>query len=103
MCYHSFNALTFRAYLSSPPTTAFGEMSAAEKVSGMSLLSNSEPEAGSLLVTRTSVPQHAYQAFELLSRSAEAQVLTELHLLDKTHKKLKSYLNIQVFHSVSAF
>lgn len=62
-----------KAYLSSPPTTAFGEMSAAEKVSGMSLLSNSEPEAGSLLVTRTSVPQHAYQAFELLSRSAEAQ------------------------------
>ncbi|PRQ31572.1 hypothetical protein RchiOBHm_Chr5g0036951 [Rosa chinensis] len=60
-----------KAYLSSPTITELGELTAADKVSGLSQLSN--PEAESLLITRTSVPQHAYQAFELLSRSTEAQ------------------------------
>ncbi|KAM5585793.1 hypothetical protein ABKV19_004948 [Rosa sericea] len=60
-----------KAYLSSPKITEPGELTAADKVSGLSQLSN--PEAESLLITRTSVPQHAYQAFELLSRSTEAQ------------------------------
>ncbi|XP_062018337.1 uncharacterized protein LOC133734735 [Rosa rugosa] len=60
-----------KAYLSSPKITELGELTAADKVSGLSQLSN--PEAESLLITRTSVPQHAYQAFELLSRSTEAQ------------------------------
>ena len=68
--------VTFRTYLSSPKITELGEQTAADKVSGLSLFSHTEAEAESVIITRTSVPQHAYQAFELLSRSAEAQVLT---------------------------
>lgn len=57
-------------------------------MSGQSLFSNPGAETESVLVTRTSVPQHAYKAFELLSRSPEAQVLTELHLLDISLAKM---------------
>ncbi|XP_050371158.1 uncharacterized protein LOC126789129 [Argentina anserina] len=62
-----------KVYLSSPKATELGEQTAAGKVSGLSLFLNPESEAESVLATRTSVPQHAYQAFELLSRSTEAQ------------------------------
>ncbi|CAL9017415.1 unnamed protein product [Prunus brigantina] len=63
-----------KVYLSSPKSTEFGKQSAADKVSGLSQLTNPEPEeVESLLLTRTSVPKHAFQAFEMLSRSAEAQ------------------------------
>lgn len=62
-----------KAYLSSPKITELEEPTAADKVSGQSLFSNPGAETESVLVTRTSVPQHAYKAFELLSRSPEAQ------------------------------
>ncbi|KAL6199271.1 hypothetical protein ACLB2K_029057 [Fragaria x ananassa] len=62
-----------KAYLSSPKITELEEPTAADKVSGQSLFSNPGAETESVLVTRTSVPQHAYRAFELLSRSPEAQ------------------------------
>ena len=49
-------------YLSSPKSSDLGEPSAAADAAGLPLL------------TRTSVPKHALQAFEMLSRSSEAQV-----------------------------
>ncbi|XP_068338178.1 uncharacterized protein [Pyrus communis] len=63
-----------KVYLSSPKSTDFGEVSAADNVAGLSLITNPEPEEmESLLLTRTSVPKHALHAFEMLSRSSEAQ------------------------------
>ncbi|KAB2605826.1 hypothetical protein D8674_005543 [Pyrus ussuriensis x Pyrus communis] len=63
-----------KVYLSSPKSTDFGEVSAADNVAGLSLITHPEPEEmESLLLTRTSVPKHALHAFEMLSRSSEAQ------------------------------
>ncbi|XP_048441613.1 uncharacterized protein LOC125478014 [Pyrus x bretschneideri] len=63
-----------KVYLSSPKSTDLGEPSAAAGAAGLPLIKNPEPEEmGSLLLTRTSVPKHALQAFEMLSRSSEVQ------------------------------
>lgn len=72
----------FRVYLSPHESSESGEVVATNQLSGLSLCSDPNSETKTCLIVDTArgrpVPNHALKAFKFLSRSPEAQVITNL-------------------------
>lgn len=83
MCLFLFHTiLCFRVYLSNNECSESKEPSAADKVCAMPISSDSDSETKPCIVSETaitpSVPKHALQAFRMLSKNNDAQVILDL-------------------------